>query len=41
MDIAVHNLKFELLYKGSRDGFTNEAFILKCYNKGQQYLLQN
>ena len=34
MDIAVHNLKFELLYKGSRDGFTNEAFILKCYNKG-------
>jgi hypothetical protein len=29
-----YNLKFELLYKGSRDGFTNEAFISKCYNKG-------
>ena len=29
-----YNLKFELLYRGSRDGFTNEAFHSRCDNKG-------
>ena len=29
-----YNLKFELLYKGSRDGYTNDIFHSKCDNKG-------
>ena len=29
-----YNLKFELLYSGSRDGFDNKIFHSKCDNKG-------
>ena len=29
-----YNLKYELLYIGTRDGFTNEAFHSKCDDKG-------
>ena len=29
-----YNLKFELLYRGTRDGFINEAFHSKCDDKG-------
>ena len=29
-----HNLKFQLLYQGTRDGFSNAQFHSKCDNKG-------
>ena len=32
--LPYYNLNFELLYLGSRDGFTNEAFHQRCDNKG-------
>ena len=32
--LPYYNLKFELLFSGSRDGFDNKIFHSKCENKG-------
>ena len=28
------DVRFELLFRGTRDGFTSESFISKCVNQG-------